>query len=99
MGVAAPSTNVEKFHIVFSIDLAKPFANVPGGLLIAVRHRLREVAQSLSIFPPEDGIWRSLLPNVLLLEIEGWHFQYRVDMKGRRLVVDGAVYRGTQQRP
>jgi hypothetical protein len=39
-------------------------------------------------------MWPSLAGSVVLLDVEGWRFQYRVDMKGRSLVVDSAIFYG-----
>jgi hypothetical protein len=74
--------------------MAKPFDNVPRDLLAELQARLREIGGTLETMPAESEMWPSLLGSVMLLDVEGWRFQYRVDVKGRRLVVDSAVFSG-----
>ena len=79
---------------VFNIEMANPFDNVPRDLLAELQARLREIGGTLETMPAESEMWPSLLGSVMLLDVEGWRFQYRVDVKGRRLVVDSAVFSG-----
>ena len=79
---------------VFNIEMAKPFDHVPRDLLAELRARLREIGGTLETMPAESEMWPSLAGSVMLLDVEGWRFQYRVDAKGRRLVVDSAVFYG-----
>ena len=84
---------------MFTIELAKPFTSVPGDLLMELRARLREIGRTLGTLPSESHVWPSLAASGMLLEVEGWRFQYRVDVAGRRLVVEGAIYRGSGRAP
>jgi hypothetical protein len=84
---------------MFTIELSKPFTSVPGDLLMELRARLREIGRTLGTLPSESQVWPSLAASGMLLEVEGWRFQYRVDLPGRRLVVMEAVYRGSGRAP
>jgi hypothetical protein len=79
---------------VFNIEFAKPLDHVPRDLLVELRKRLGEIGSSLDTMPAENEMWPSLAGSVMLLDVEGWRFQYRVDMKGRSLVVDSAIFSG-----
>ena len=79
---------------MFNIEFAKPLDHVPRNLLVELHERLREIGSSLETMPAESEMWPSLAGSVVLLDVEGWRFHYRVDMKGRRLVVDSAVFYG-----
>ena len=79
---------------MFNIELAKPLDHVPGDLLVELHERLREIGSSLDTMPAESEMWPSLAGSVMLLDVEGWRFQYRVDMKGRSLVVDSGIFFG-----
>jgi hypothetical protein len=79
---------------VFNIEIAKPLDHVPPDLLVELHKRLREIGGSLDTMPAESEMWPSLAGSVMLLDVEGWRFQYRVDTKGHRLVVDSAVFYG-----
>ena len=79
---------------MFNIELAKPLDHVPGDLLVELHERLREIGSSLDTMPAESEMWPSLAGSVMLLDVEGWRFQYRVDMNGRTLVVDSATFYG-----
>jgi len=97
--VAAPSTAMRNLHHMFSVELAKPFSNVPGDLLVELRARLREIGETLGALPSESHVWPSLAASGMLLELEGWRFQYRVDVEQRRLIVEAATYRGGGRAP
>jgi hypothetical protein len=79
---------------VFNIEFAKALDHVPRDLLVELRKRLGEIGSSLDTMPAESEMWPSLAGSVMLLDVEGWRFQYRVDMKGRSLVVDFAIFYG-----
>ena len=79
---------------MFHIEIAGPLDHVPPDLLAELHARLREIGGSLDTMPAESEMWPSLAGSVMLLDVEGWRFQYRVDLKGRRLVVDSAVFFG-----
>lgn len=83
-----------KILFVFNIEFAKPLDHVPRDLLVELRKRLGEIGSSLDTMPAENEMWPSLAGSVMLLDVEGWRFQYRVDMKGRSLVVDSAIFSG-----
>jgi hypothetical protein len=89
----------ENLQYVFTVQLAKPFSSVPTDLLVELRELLREIGNSLATLPDESPAWTSLESSGMQLDLQGWRFQYRVDLKGRRLIVDGAVFRGMQQEP
>ena len=84
---------------VFSVELAKPFSNVPGDLLVELDARLREIGETLGTLPTGSHVWSSLAASGMLLELEGWRFQYRVDVEGCRLIVEEATYRGGGRAP
>ncbi len=90
---------MRNLHRMFSVELAKPFSNVPGDLLIELRARLREIGDTLGALPSESHVWPSLAASGMLLELEGWRFRYRVDVERRRLIVDAATYRGGGRAP
>jgi len=79
---------------VFNIEFAKPLDQVPRDLVVELHKRLREIGSTLETMPAESEMWPSLAGSVVLLDVEGWRFQYRVDMKGRSLVVDSAIFFG-----
>jgi hypothetical protein len=79
---------------VFNIEFAKPLGHVPRDLLVELRKRLGEIGSSLDTMPAESEMWPSLADSVMLLDVEGWRFQYRVEMKSRSLVVDSAIFYG-----
>jgi len=79
---------------VFNIEFAKTLDHVPRDLLVELHKRLREIGSSLATMPAESEMWPSLAGSVMLLDVEGWRFQYRVDMKRRNLVVDSAIFSG-----
>jgi hypothetical protein len=79
---------------VFNIEFAKALDHVPRDLLVELHERLREIGSSLETMPAESEMWPSLAGSVVLLDVEGWRFQYRVDMKGRSLVVHSAIFYG-----
>ncbi len=83
-----------KILSVFNIETAKSLDRVPRALLVELHKRLHEIGSSLDTMPAESEMWPSLAGSVMLLDVEGWRFHYRVDMKGRRLVVDSAVFYG-----
>jgi hypothetical protein len=83
-----------KILFVFNIEFAKALDHVPRDLLVELRKRLGEIGSSLDTMPAESEMWPSLAGSVMLLDVEGWRFQYRVDMKGRSLVVDSAIFYG-----
>lgn len=84
---------------MFSVELAKPFSNVPGDLLVELRSRLLEIGETLGSLPTESHVWPSLAASGMLLDLEGWRFQYRIDVEGRRLIVEVAAYRGGGRAP
>ena len=79
---------------MFNIEFAKPLDQVPRDLVVELHKRLREIGSTLETMPAESEMWPSLAGSVVLLDVEGWRFQYRVDMKGRSLVVDSAIFFG-----
>ena len=79
---------------MFNIEFAKPLDHVPRDLVVELHKRLREIGSTLETMPAESEMWPSLAGSVVLLDVEGWRFQYRVDMKGRSLVVDSAIFFG-----
>ena len=79
---------------MFNIEFAKPLDHVPRDLLVELHKRLREIGSSLDTMPAESEMWPSLAGSVMLLDVEGWRFQYRVEMKDRSLVVDSAIFSG-----
>jgi hypothetical protein len=97
--VAAPSTAMRNLQHVFSVELAKLFSNVPGDLLVELGARLREIGETLGTLPTGSHVWSSLAASGMLLELGGWRFQYRVDVEGRRLIVEEATYRGGGRAP
>ncbi len=79
---------------MFNIEFAKPLDHVPRDLLVELHKRLREIGSSLDTMPAESEMWPSLAGSVMLLDVEGWRFQYRVEMKDRSLVVCSAIFSG-----
>ena len=79
---------------MFNIEFAKPLDQVPRDLVVELHKRLREIGSTLETMPAESEMWPSLAGSVVLLDVEGWRFRYRVDMKGRSLVVDSAIFFG-----
>jgi len=82
---------------VFNIEFAKPLDQVPRDLVVELHKRLREIGSTLETMPAESEMWPSLAGSVVLLDVEGWRFRYRVDMKGRSLVVDSAIFFGRKK--
>jgi hypothetical protein len=78
---------------VFKVAL-KPFDTVPIQLIAELRARLSEIGTRLQSVPADSRVWRTLAAGLMLLDIEGWRFQYRVDVNRRRLIVEEALYLG-----
>jgi len=79
---------------MFHVELAKSFKRVPGDVLIELRERLREIGETLGTLPVGSNLWSSLEASGMILDLEGWRFEYRVDVKARLIMVDAAVFRG-----
>src|SRR5438105_4635499 len=79
---------------MFHVELAKSFKKVPGDVLIELRERLREIGKTLGTLPVGSNLWSSLEASGMILDLEGWRFEYRVDVKARLIMVDAAVFRG-----
>jgi len=65
---------------------------VPRNLLVELHERLREIGSSLETMPAESEMCLRAVRRAP--RCRGWRFQYRVDMKGRSLVVDSAIFYG-----
>jgi hypothetical protein len=79
---------------VFKIAPLKSLGTVPIQLIAEMRARLSDIGNSLRNVPLDSRVWRTLTAGPMLLDIEGWRFQYRVDATRRRLVVEEALYLG-----
>ena len=79
---------------MFHVELAKPFKRVPGDVLIELRQCLHEIGKTLGTLPVGSNLWSSLEASGMILDLEGWRFEYRVDVKARLIMVDAAVFRG-----
>lgn len=77
--------------MAFAILFAQPFGEVPPPVLLALRQRLRDIATHLDSIPSTSQAWVSMNLSGLLLEVEGWRFQYRIDPYGRNIIVENAV--------
>jgi hypothetical protein len=82
-----------KITEVFKVEL-KPFDTVPIQLIAELRARLSNIRTMLRSVPAGSRVWRTLAAGPMLLDIEGWRFQYRVDVNHRRLIVEEALYLG-----
>ena len=89
-----PRVHQEDHRCVFYVEIAKPFKKVPGDVLIELRERLLEIGRTLGTLPVGSNLWSSLEASGMILDLEGWRFEYRVDVKARLIMVDAAVFRG-----
>jgi hypothetical protein len=93
----SPRFHREAHPPVFHIEIAKPFKKVPGDVLVELRERLLEIGRTLGTLPVGSNLWSSLESSGMILDLEGWRFEYRVDVKARLIMVDTAVFRGTSK--
>jgi hypothetical protein len=78
---------------MFTIEFSQPFTDVPLDVRTQLRARLSEIGRSLASGTEDSNVSPSIAEGGMFLELGLWRFHYRVDLKQRRILVEGAVFR------
>jgi len=78
---------------VFEIAFAKQFDYVPEDVRARIDLRLRNIASSLGNIQKDQG---TLQDSVVVLVIDAWRIQYRVEASARRLLLEEALFLGRE---
>jgi hypothetical protein len=76
------------------VQFAEAFSEVPDDVRTDLISRLREIAGSLDALPRSNGLWESVEVSTLLLDVRAWRFEYRVQLGGKRIVVEHVQFMG-----
>lgn len=76
------------------VQFAEVFSDVPDEVRTDVISRLSEIAESLDAVPRSNGLWESIEVSTLLLDVRAWRFEYRVQLGGKRIVVEHVLFVG-----
>jgi hypothetical protein len=78
--------------VPLAIILGKGVDHVPAEVIARLRMRLRDIKRTLDTVPRDSAEWASVLASGMLLELDGWRFQYRIETRGTReaIMVEGA---------
>jgi hypothetical protein len=76
------------------VEFAEPFLEVPDPIRVDLVARLQEVAESLNALPRSSVVWESVEVSTMLLDVKSWRFEYRVELGGKRIVVQTALFFG-----
>ena len=77
---------------MYEIAFAQPLATVPPDMRAKLELRLRNIAASLAAIGRMET---EAAAYTVVLVIEAWRFQYRVEPQERRVVVEEALFLGT----
>jgi hypothetical protein len=75
---------------MYEIAFVEPFAHLPADMRARLERRLRNIATTLAATRPEGDAE----PYEVVLVIDAWRFQYRVEPGAERLVVEEALFLG-----
>jgi hypothetical protein len=81
-----------------TVQIADALDDMPAAVRAHLLTCLREIAIAVESLPQDSMLRQSVAMSGLMMDIEGWRFQYRLDTNGRALVVDRAVFRGDEGR-
>ena len=71
----------------FSIHFADSVQAPPPDLLARAHEVLLGIADSLKGIPAKSALWREMDAGNAELNLAGWRFEYRINHRGRRILV------------
>ena len=80
--------------MAFAVSFAHSLGEVPAPVLSKLRGLLSEVGATLETIPRTSAVWESVALGGMLIEIEGWRFQYRVNADAREIIVEQVKWMG-----
>ena len=73
------------------LSFAQPFIDVPRDIGAKLFARMDEVIGSLNAIPRGSVLWESLTASWLVLHVEDWRFQYKIEPDTNKILVLAAA--------
>ena len=84
---ARSASVVRAFGKTYKIQFADSVQETPADLLARAHEVLVGIANSLQGIPAGSALWSEMRAGIAELNLAGWRFEYRVDRRGRRILV------------
>jgi hypothetical protein len=76
------------------IEFTKACDEVPTPVRRDLVVRLHEIAESLAALSATSQVRESVEVSTALVDVQGWRFEYRVELGGKRIVVQAVLFVG-----
>jgi len=83
------AAHCEVFRVPYSVHFAED-VDVPPELRTRAFQTLVDISETLESIPSSSAFWSAANNGLAELNLGGWHFEYRIQHRGRRILVVGA---------
>jgi len=87
--VATPAAHCEVFRVPYSVHFSED-VDVPPELHTRAFQTLVDISETLESIPSSSAFWSVANNGLAELNLGGWHFEYRIHHRDRRILVVAA---------